>query len=184
MCSVELVQVLLQHDEAYAYGQEYADDKKVLRAKQLRPNQTPWEAMCSLYPFCNMGNKENPSFSPVRYAPDCGEILVLYSVWDAPGPITWDAEDEEQDDAAQEDNPFQIVTLWDREEDRGQLIKENLQQGCPWLFNANCTDEANTRRLCADDAIEIRTIKRQKPPPRRPAQTIDLSGLRACLHTL
>ena len=184
MCSVELVQVQLRHDEVYEYGQEYADDKKVLRSKQLRGGQTPWDTMCSLYPFCNMDNKENPSFAPVRYAPDCVEILVLYSVWDAPGPLTWDAEDEEQDDAAQEDNRFEIVTLWDREEDGGQLLKENLQEGCPWLFNANCADEANTRRLCADDAIEIRTIKRQRPPPRRQAQPFDLSGLRACLHTI
>jgi len=183
MCTVELVQILLRHDEAYEYGQEYADDKKVLRAKQLRPGQTPWEAMCSLYPFCNMANKENPSFSPVRYAPDCAEILVLYSVWDAPGPLTWDAEQDEQDDTEQDDARFQIVTLWDFEEDRGQLHKENLQQGCPWLFNATCTDEANTRRLCADDAIEIRTIKRLRPQ-RRQAQPFDLSGLRACLHTL
>ena len=179
MCSVELVQVQLRHDEAYEYGQEYADDKRVLRSKQLRAGQTPWETMCSLYPFCNMANKENPSFAPVRYAPDCVEILVLYSVWDA--PVLWyTEEDDEQDD----DSRFQIVTLWDHEEDGGQLHKENLQEGCPWLFNANCADEANTRRLCADDAIEIRTIKRQRPPPRRQAQPFDLSGLRACLHTL
>jgi len=183
MCTVELVQVLLQHDEAYEYGQEYADDKKVKRSKQLRPNQTPWEAMCALYPFCDMGNKENPSFSPVRYAPPCAEILVLYSVWDAPGPVLWHAEEDDESDAEQEDNRFQIVTLWDREEDRGQLLKENLQQGCPWLFNANCTDETNTRRLCADDAIEIRTLKRHRPP-QRPAHTFDLRGLRASLHTL
>jgi hypothetical protein len=183
MCSVELVQVQLQHDEAYAYGQEYADDKKVLRSKLLRPGQTPWEAMCSLYPFCNMANKENPSFSPVRYAPPCAEILVLYSVWDAPGPVRWYTDQDEADDA-QEDDRFQIVTLWDCEEDDGQLHKENLQQGCPWLFNVLCADETNTCRLCADDSIEIRTIKRQRPPQPRLPQPFDLRGLRACLHTL
>jgi hypothetical protein len=36
--------------------------------------------MCALYPFCDMGNKENPSFSAVQYAPPCAEILVLYNV--------------------------------------------------------------------------------------------------------
>lgn len=181
MCSVELVQVLLQHDEAYAYGQEYADDKKLLRSKQLLPGQTPWEVMCSLYPFCNMANKENACFAPVRYAPDCAEILVLYSIWDAP-VLSYTEEDEEHDDS-QDDSRFQIVTLWDREEDGGLLHKENLQQRCPWLFNAGCADETNTRRLCEDDAIEIRTVKRQRPPQRRQAQPLDLRSLRACLHT-
>lgn len=179
MCSVELVEVHLQHGEEYLYGVEYADAKTVVRSTRLSPPRTPWQSMCSVYDLTRMANKENAPLSGTS-APPC-EILVIHNVWRAPPPASWCAQDDERDDPY--NNRFQIVTLWDREETDGHLFVETLELECPWLFNADCTDDAGARRLFADDSIEIRTIA----PPRRVRTTPQyaphsLSSMRACLR--
>jgi hypothetical protein len=182
MCTVEVVEVRLHPGVEYQYGLEYADDKTVLRSATLLPGQTPWEAMCSLHPLADMGNKENRASGTVQRGAACAEILVIESVWDAPAPVMWCTEEDEAEEFGKPPlhSNFQIVTLWDREEDGGQLLVETLERECAWLFSAHCRDEAGARRLFADDSIEIRTIARIPPQPPVP-QSFNFSRMRACL---